>query len=736
MATAEVGTGPDAHRERGYPGLALWITALLTLAILAAAATAAGAAPAAGPRFGDVTEGTLLWRAARGEPLASAPLLTTDVEVRVTGPVARARIRQEFRNPSASWVEGVYVFPVPEDAAVDRLLVRAGDRTIEGVIKERAAAKAAYESARQAGARASLVEQERPNVFTASVANVAPGAAIAVEIEYQQVLRLDEGRYRLRIPTVVGPRYVPGAPVAAGADAGTGWSPDTDRVPDASRITPPVRRPSAGRINPLTVRVELAAGAPLARLDAPYHAVRVEPGADGRQRVALAGGPVPADRDFELVWEPAPGEAPAAAVFTERRGEETFALLLVLPPSAAAAGARSPREVILVIDTSGSMHGASIGQARAASALALSRLTPADSVNVIEFNSHTRALWPAARPATADNLAAADRFVSGLRAQGGTEMLPALTRALEGAAPEGRLRQVIFLTDGAVGNEAALFAAIRERLGASRLFTVGIGSAPNSYFMRQAAAEGRGTFTYVGSPTEVGAKMSALFRKLEQPALTDLRLELSGEPAAGARPAALIDARPDPIPDVYAGEPVVIAIALRAGELPARAVLRGRRGSAEWQQELAPGPALEHAGLATHWARQKIGALLEQRRASAPEDERAAVRDAVLALALRHGLVSPYTSLVAVDVTPVRPADAALHTAAMETNLPEGWDYDAVFGMGQGATAAPAHLVAGLAALLLAAATLGLARWRAIAAVARAAPAPGASPRGAGAARR
>jgi Ca-activated chloride channel family protein len=535
---------------------------------------------------------------------------------------------------------------------------------------------------------------------------VAPGAAIAVEIEYQQVLRIDEGRYRLRVPTVVGPRYVPGTPVAAGV-GGSGWSPDTDRVPDASRITPPVRRPSAGRINPLTVRVELAAGAPLARLDAPYHAVRVVAGADGRQRVELAGGPVPADRDFELVWEPAPGEAPAAAVFTERRGEEAFALLLVLPPSAATAGVRSRREVILVIDTSGSMHGASIGQAKAASAMALSRLTAADSFNVIEFNSRTRMLWPAARPATADNLAAADRFVGGLRAEGGTEMLPALTRALEGAAPEGRLRQVIFLTDGAVGNESALFAAIRERLGASRLFTVGIGSAPNSYFMRQAAVEGRGTFTYVGSPTEVGAKMSALFRKLEQPALTDVRLELSGHPAAGGRPAAPVDALPDPIPDVYAGEPVVIA--LRAGELPARAVLRGRRGGAEWQQELALGPALEHAGLATHWARQKIGALLEQRRPGAPESERA-VRDAVLALALRHGLVSPYTSLVAVDVTPVRPADAALQTAAMETNLPEGWDYDAVFGMGQGATAAPVHLLAGLGALVLAALTLWLAR--------------------------
>jgi Ca-activated chloride channel family protein len=618
-----------------------------------------------------VTEGTLLVRTAETAPSA-APMLKTDVDLRVTGPIARATVRQEFANPGQQWAEGVYVFPLPEDAAVDHLRMWVGNRVIEGMIRERAQAKAEYEQAKKDGKRASLVEQERPNIFTTSVANIPPGGTIAIEIEYQQPLRWDDGRYRLRFPMVVGPRYIPGA--------------DTDQVPDASRITPPVIHPSQGPINPVTLRVTLAPGAPLATLDSPYHRIRTTPRTDGTYEVELTG-PVPADRDFELVWEPVAGAAPAAVVFTEGRPDGVYALLMVTPPRAAAQR-RTPREVVLVIDNSGSMAGASIQQAKAALQLALARLGPADTFNVIRFNHTTSWLFESPQPATPDNQRAASRWVDALRAEGGTEMLAALQRALAGGESDGRLRQVVFLTDGAVGNEDALFATIRERLGDRRLFTVGIGSAPNSHFMRQAARHGRGTFTYIGSVTEVRETMEALFRKLETPALTDLTLDLPG--VAGA------DVVPQPIPDLYIGEPVVVA--LRAGTLPARAVLRGRVGDTAWEHDVPVMETSERAGVSVHWAREKIGVLLDARRAAADAD----VRKAVIALALAHHLVSPYTSLVAVDVTPARPADAALGSHAMPTNLPHGWSHEAVFGLGQGATPATLHAMLGVAALLLA----------------------------------
>ena len=246
---------------------------------------------------------------------------------------------------------------------------------------------------------------------------------------------------------------------------------------------------------------------------------------------------------------------------------------------------------------------------------------------------------------------------------------------------------MIFLTDGAVGNESRLFEAIRERLGDRRLFTIGIGSAPNSHFMREAARLGRGTFTYIGSPAEVQEKMVALFRKVEVPGAGRLTLEL-----AGAADAELL---PVPIPDLYQGEPVVVA--LRARTLPAHVVVRGRTGSTAWTREVPIHAAVEGAGLSTHWARRKIAALLDQRSVDGAEDR---VRPAVIEIALTHHLVSRYTSLVAVDVTPVRPADASLTSHALQTNLPQGWDYATVLGAGQGATPGALHLVLGLTALL------------------------------------
>jgi Ca-activated chloride channel homolog len=633
------------------------------------------------------TEGTLLWRTAQQETAVPAPVLATEVEVRVTGMVVRVVVRQHFTNPSGEWAEGVYVFPVPEDAAVDHLKMKIGDRVIEGVVQERMAAKTTYEAAKKQGQHASLVEQERPNVFTTSVANIPPAAAIEIEIEYQQAARYDGGRFGLRFPMVVGPRYIPGVPIPG--TSGTGWAPDSDAVPDASRITPPVAHPTRGPINPVTLRVELDAGVPLAAVESASHAIHTTPLSGGRWEIELQQGSVPADRDFELAWTPVPGTAPTTAVLTEQKADELFALLMVLPPPAAVQRERLPREVVFVLDHSGSMAGASIEQAKAALKLALGRLQPADSFNVIRFNHRTDGMFGRSEPASRARLAEAERYVDLIRADGGTEMLPALLRALDGEQSD-LLRQVIFLTDGAVGNEERLFQAIRERLGDSRLFTIGIGSAPNSHFMREAARLGRGTFTYIGNPTEVQQKMTALFHKLESPVLADVRLELPG--------AAEVEVLPGLIPDLYVGEPIVVAVRARA--LPSEAVVRGRFGTTPWESRVTLHQAGPGAGLSVHWARAKIAALLDQPRGGAPDDD---VRHAVIEVAKRHHLVSPHTSLVAVDVTPVRPGDAGLTTRAVRTNLPHGWEYEAVFGLGQGATPGPLHLLVGLAALLFAA---------------------------------
>ncbi|WP_455370560.1 marine proteobacterial sortase target protein, partial [Petrachloros mirabilis] len=640
----------------------------------------------------DVTQGSLLFKTSQAGQYRPAPMLKTDVKISVTGIIARTILTQEFVNPSREkddWVEGVYVFPLPDTAAVDHLRMKVGERTIVGEIKERGEAKKVYEQAKQDGKRASLVEQERPNIFTTSVANIAPGDRITVEIEYQETVAYDQGTFSLRFPMVVGPRYIPGTPVVIeDQPPGLGWSLNTDRVPDASRITPPVRHPNHGLINPVSLSVDLAAGFPIGNFKSPYHDILTITEPDGRRHITLKADSVPATRDFQLKWEPAPGQIPTATIYRQLEGDHTYALLMVTPPASDQPLAHVPREAIFVIDTSGSMAGTSIEQARAALLLALDRLTGQDRFNVIQFNSVTHVLFSQPQPVTPDSLKKAVHYVERLRANGGTEILPAVRVALKGAASASHLRQIVFLTDGQVGNETELFEEVRSHLGTSRLFTIGIGSAPNSHFMRKAAEFGRGTFTHIGSTSEVKEQMDAIFRKLERPMLTDIHIDgLSAE----------TEMFPSKVPDLYEGEPIVVA--LRSPAATDQVTITGSIGSTPWSTTLDLRTIQERDGLSVYWARQKIAALMDQQKHGQGD---AAVRQAVLDVALAHHLLSKYTSLVAVDIEPVRPTDKSLMTHALKTNLPEGQDYQAIFGLPKTGTSAQLQLLFGLAALVLA----------------------------------
>jgi Ca-activated chloride channel family protein len=397
------------------------------------------------------------------------------------------------------------------------------------------------------------------------------------------------------------------------------------------------------------------------------------------------------DRDFIATWRPDVGSTPAVAALTETRDDMTYALVMILPPADAHVRRSQPRELIYVVDTSGSMAGESIIQAKAALKDALGRLTSADRFNVIEFNSSTSSLYAAPMPLTATSYAEALDFVDALDADGGTEMEPAIHMALGQPATAGYLRHVIFLTDAGVANETSLFTAIEQRLGTARLYTVGIGAAPNSYFMRKAAEFGRGTYTHIGDVRAVASTMEALFDKLEHVALTDVLVDW---------PDA-VELYPPRSPDLYVGEPIVMAASFPAiGERPLTLRAIGRAGGATWSQDVTADPSTL-PGIATLWARRKIEHAIDSRVVGVGET---VIRKVVIDTALEHGLVSPYTSLVAVDKTP------ALNRAALErrtlANMPPAgaqWG-----GFPRTATAAPLYRVLGFLLALLAATALTL----------------------------
>ena len=643
----------------------------------------------------DVTEGALLFRTDRPSRYTPAPILKSDVQIAVTGIIARATVRQEFTNPSkkkGDWLEGIYVFPLPETAAVDHLRMKIGERIIEGQIKERAEAKKVYEQAKQEGKRTSLVEQERPNIFTTSVANIGPGERVTIEIEYQEMIRYENGQFQLRFPMAVGQRYIPGTPVIIEDQApkGSGVVLDTDRVPDASRITPPVQPPSQGSLNPISLSLTLNPGFPVAKVESPFHPIIVIPDADGGYQISLKADAVPAERDFELIWHPTPRTEPMATVFTEQKNGETYAMLMLVPPTEQDDKTpRMPRDLTFIIDRSGSMAGPSIEQAKAAVAASLTRLTTQDRFNIIQFNNRVRSLFPTPQPVTTTTIKQAIRYTEHLSADGGTEVLPALRQALKSPQDSSRLQQIILLTDGQVGNEEELFELLHQRVGSRRLFTIGIGSTPNSHLMRKTAESGRGTFTYIGNVNEVKDKLDGLFKKLERPVLHDITIDQTGW--------ADLQQYPAQIADLYEGEPIVLAI--KAGSLPPQAILHGQAGTQPWSLPVSLKNSASHGGLSVYWARQKISALMDETYKGGAEE---ATRKAVLDVALAHHLVSQYTSLVAVDVTPARPTNTPTAEQDQATNLARAQDQASLAGLPKTATSGQLNILLGLSALMLA----------------------------------
>lgn len=660
-----------------------WPTVVMIVLVLQAAAVRAEALTP-----GQAQSGSLLFRMQEGYRTATA--LDTAVDMRISGGVARVAVRQRFENTGTDWAEGLYVFPLPETAAVDRMRLTIGERVIEGEIQEREEARNTYEQARAAGQRTSLVEQERPNLFTTSVANIAPGESLTVEIEYLEELRFADGHFSLRFPLTLTPRYLPGQ--ALPDREGSGWSPDTSEVPDASRISPPVVTTSTR--HRVTMSITLDAGLPLDLIASRYHPVTVTE-SHGRYDVALADASVPMDHDFELVWQPATGHAPQATVFTETIDGVAHYLLMVMPPSAVSeTAAAMAREMIFIVDTSGSMHGTSMTQGRAALLRALDGLEAQDRFNIIEFDSAVRSLFPASVDVSSATLEEARDFVRALAADGGTEMRPALELALRDAPAESHLRQIVFITDGAVGNEDELFRLISERLGAGRLFTIGIGSAPNSWFMRKAAEVGRGTFTMVSALNEVEEKLERLFRKIGQPQVTDIRVEW---------PAGVtVETYPAVVPDLYVDEPVSVRAKMTGSLAQTGTVhISGNSIGGAWRRELSLAGGLPNAGaegVAALWARARIADLTDQARRG--RDDETVKRD-IIDTALAHRLVSKYTSLVAVDKTPARAADERLAAEALANRLPYGQSAEAIFGFPATATDA-ARLQAVGAMLLLA----------------------------------
>jgi Ca-activated chloride channel family protein len=639
-------------------GRAWLILALLAVAFLPARADQPG------PTGGELRVLT------PGGSIEQCPLKHTGVVAEITGNVAQVEVTQTFQNPYDRKIEAVYVFPLPDRAAVNDMEIRVGDRAIKGLIKRREEARAVYEAARQAGHIAALLDQERPNIFTQSVANILPGSEVVVTIRYFETVPYSSGSYEFSFPMVVGPRFIPGEPTAMGE---RGRSPDTTEVPDASRITPPGLRPERRTGHDISLEVRLDAGATARDLTSPSHRVEIKSNGRGGDIIRLQGEDSIPNRDFVLRYR-VDGDAPNLIVLPHRGEGDGYFLVLIQPEAQPSSTDISPKEMIFVVDCSGSMSDEPIEKVKEAMRYALQGLDPRDTFQIVRFSNQAETFEPAPVPATPGNIQRALRYVASLSGDGGTIMLEGVKAALAYPEDPQHLRIVSFMTDGFIGNEEAILAYMAKHLGGARLFSFGVGTSVNRYLLDKMADFGRGAVEYVLPADDSGQAIRRFYDRIRSPYLTDIQIDWAG--------LAVTQMHPREIPDLFLGQPVTVSG--RYGQ-PGKAevTLRARLGGKPYEQRFTVTlPARQDDGeaIATLWARAHIEDLSDRLIVSPGP----ALIEEITRVALAHRLVSKYTSFVAVEEhIDTGPGESTLVEVPVCT--PQGVSYDMTYGASAGA---------------------------------------------------
>lgn len=581
------------------------------------------------------------------------PLERTSVSADVSGFGARVTVSQTFQNPSKEPIEAVYTFPLPQDAAVDRMQMQIGSRLVEAEIKRREEARQIYDAARNAGQSAALLDQERPNVFTQSVANIMPGQKVKIDISYVQILKFEEGQFEFVFPMVVGPRY-------------------TANAPDPGKIAPPIVTEGTRSGANIDLTVNLNAGAPIQGFESVLHKVNVRKNGDEAARITLARADEIPNKDFILRYRTATDTVQDA--FITHMGEKGgFFTLILMPPKAPKNTQIAPREIVFVMDQSGSQSGFPIQKSKELTQKLIKTLRPGDTFNVMGFNTQVKMLWPTARPASAENLKEASGFIDGMQANGGTHIREGAVAALAGQNDPDRLRLVVFNTDGYVGDEALILDTIQKNRDRARMFTFGIGNAVNRYLIDQMAFEGKGDVEYVTLAEAADQAVDRFIARTRSPILTDVSAQFEG--------VEIQDALPRAIPDVFSEKPVIITgryMTAGSGKL----TLSGKLGGQPWSKTIdlefpanAKAPALESL-----WARQRVDELTRRNHLAAayPEASRVSNED-IVQVALEFGIMTQFTSFVAVEKKVVN-VGGKQRTVAVPVEMADGVSYEGIFG--------------------------------------------------------
>jgi Ca-activated chloride channel family protein len=587
------------------------------------------------------------------------PLKHTDVKGQISGYIATVEVTQQFHNPYDEKIEAIYVFPLPQNAAVNEFIMIIGERKIRGIIRERQEAERIYAEARRQGYTASLLTQERPNIFTQKVANIEPKKQIDVNIKYFNTLAYVDGWYEFVFPMVVGPRFNPPGStdgIGAVAHGKTGISGQKTEVQ--------YLKPGERSGHDISLAVDIDAGVAIEEISCPSHVITNSSVTAEKRTVKLSSLDSIPNKDFVLRYKVA-GKTVKSALVTHQDQRGGFFTLMLYPPDNLKHLKRAPMEMIFVLDCSGSMRGKPIAKAKDAITRALKQLQPGDTFQVIRFSNNASQLGPIPVPATPENIRKGLRYIESLDGSGGTMMIEGIRAALDFPHDPERFRLVSFMTDGYIGNESQILAEVHNRLGDSRIFSFGVGSNVNRYLLDRMAKLGRGAVAYIGLDESAGEIIDLFYERISHPALTDVSIDWGN--------LKVTDVYPAKVPDLFVGRPIILTGRFESrGDTTIR--INGKVGNLD--QEIAIAVNLgesgnTHGGIACVWARKKIETLASR----ATYDGSSELPEQIKQVALEYGLMSAYTAFIAVDSSRQTAGDHGV-TVAVPVPVPYGVQYE------------------------------------------------------------
>jgi Ca-activated chloride channel family protein len=575
------------------------------------------------------------------------PLKSTSADVKVVGVIADVIVTQVYKNEGKKPLEAIYIFPASTRAAVYGMKMTIGKRTIIAKIQERKEARRQYEEAKQQGKSASLLEQQRPNVFQMNVANILPGDVIQVELKYTELLVPTDGVYEFVYPTVVGPRY--------------SNQPAETALPSQKWVENPYFHQGESPPYTFEITASLASGLPIQNVACTSHQVNIQYDGPSHASIKLdpsdkSGG----NRDFILKYQLAGGKVQSGLLLFEGEKEKFF-LLMLQPPKRVNVSQIPPREYIFIVDVSGSMYGFPLDISKKLLKDLIGNLRPTDKFNVLLFSGGSSLMSEQSLPATSENIQRAINLIDRQRGGGGTELLPALKRALSLTRSEGYSRSVVMATDGYVTVEEEVFDLIRKNLGDANMFTFGIGSSVNRHLLEGMARIGMGEPFVISKPEETREKAEKFRKMIESPVLTKVKVDFGK--------FDVYDVEPLSIPDVFAERPVIVFGKWR-GKPVGEMTLHGLTSSGPYVNKIdirKEKPLKSNSALQYLWARHRI-TLLSDYNSLHQDAER--IKE-VTQLGLTYNLLTAYTSFVAID-TEVRLVDGQAVTVKQPLPLPEG----------------------------------------------------------------